>query len=176
VKRIVVGISGASGVIYGKKLVEELSKRSYEIYLLVTDPALSIGKKELSIDLIDYLSELSGVTCYDYKNLDAPIASGSFQTLGMVIVPCSMKSLACIAQGISDNLLYRVADVCLKERRRFILVPRETPLSEIHLENMLKLRRMGVDILPAMPGFYNCPRTIDDLVDFIVQKIFLLLE
>jgi len=175
VNKIIVAITGASGVIYGKKLVEAIC-RKYKIYLLITDNALIIGKRELKINLCNCLSHLPNVSYLDYKNINSEIASGSFITKGMIVCPCSMKTLSAIAHGISENLIQRAADVCLKERRRLILVVRETPLSEIHLENMLILRRMGADILPAMPGFYEEPKTIDDLVDFVVGKIISLLR
>ncbi|MEW6681143.1 MAG: UbiX family flavin prenyltransferase [bacterium] len=174
-KNIIIAITGASGAIYGKRLVETLCKK-YKIYLMITNNAFSISKHELGIDLRDFLSSLPNVFCLDHKNMDAEIASGSFVTSGMIICPCSMKTLSAIAYGASENLIQRVADVCLKERRRLILVPRETPLSEIHLENMLRLRKMGADIFPAMPGFYKNPKTIEDLVDFIVKRIIFLFE
>ncbi len=173
-KGVIVAITGASGVIYGRKTVEDLCKK-YNVYLMITDNGILIGKKELGTDLSKELSQLPGVSYLDYKNMDEEIASGSFKTLGMLVCPCSMKTLSAIAHGTSENLIQRAADVCLKERRKLILVPRETPLSEIHLENMLKLRRMGADILPAMPGFYENPKTIDDLSNFIVKKITFLL-
>lgn len=168
--KVIVAITGASGVIYGIKLTEAICKK-YPTYLIVSDNAIIVGKKELGIDLIKELSQLEGVVVRDCRDIDSEIASGSYITKGMIVCPCSMKTLSAIAHGSSENLIQRAADVCLKERRRLVLVPRETPLSEIHLENMLILRKMGADIIPAMPGFYKDPKTIDDLVDFIVQKI-----
>ena len=114
---------------------------------------------------------VSRVTMHDYRNLGASIASGSYPTRGMVIVPCSMKTLAAVAHGYAENLIARAADVVLKERRRLILVPRETPLSAIHLQNLLRLARLGVAIVPAMPGFYHRPETIDELVQMMVMRI-----
>jgi 4-hydroxy-3-polyprenylbenzoate decarboxylase len=111
------------------------------------------------------------VTMHDFHDIGASIASGSHPTRGMVVVPCSMKTLAAVAHGYAENLIARVADVVLKERRRLILVPRETPLSAIHLQNMLRLARLGVAIVPAMPGFYHRPATIDDLVEMLVMRI-----
>lgn len=171
---IIIAITGASGVIYGKKLVEAVCKR-HNVYLMISDNGLVVSKKELGIDLGRELSQLKGVSYLDYKNMEQEIASGFCPCLGMIVCPCSMKTLSAIAQGSSSNLIQRSADVCLKERKRLILVPRETPLSEIHLEHMLKLRKMGADIIPAMPGFYKNPKTIEDLVDFIVQKVLFIL-
>ncbi|MFH0775889.1 MAG: UbiX family flavin prenyltransferase [bacterium] len=168
--RYIVGISGASGVIYGKRLVELLTEEN-EVFLLVTDTAREIFKQELDIDADDYFANRKNIHCLDYHNLNASIASGTFGTDGMVVIPCSMGTLSAIATGASDNLLERAADVALKERRKLILVPRETPLSEIHLNNMLTLRRMGADILPAMPYFYNKPQSIADLVDSLVKRV-----
>lgn len=172
--KVIIAITGASGVIYGKRLVEAIVKK-YSVYLLISDNGILISKKELGIDLSVELSKLKNVIYLDYKDMDSEIASGFCPCVGMIVCPCSMKTLSAIAHGASENLIERASDVCLKERRRLILVPRETPLSCIHLENMLKLRRMGADILPAMPGFYKAPKTIDDLVDFIVQKILFIL-
>lgn len=167
---IIIAITGASGVIYGKRLVEAMCK-THNVYLMISDNGLLVSKHELGIDISQELSQLDGVFYLDYKHMDSEIASGFFPCLGMIICPCSMKTLSAIAHGASENLIQRAADVSLKERKRLILVPRETPLSEIHLENMLTLRRMGADIIPAMPGFYKHPKTIDDLVAFIVQKV-----
>ncbi len=173
--RYIVGISGASGVIYGKRLIELLAETS-EVFLLITDTAKEIFKQELDIDADDYFADRKNIHYLDCHNLNTPIASGSFATDGMVVVPCSMGTLSAIACGGSDNLLERAADVALKERRRLILVPRETPLSEIHLSNMLTLRRMGADILPAMPYFYNRPQSIADLVDSLVKRVLQVLK
>jgi 4-hydroxy-3-polyprenylbenzoate decarboxylase len=168
--RYIIGISGASGVIYGKRLVELLAETS-EVFLLITDTAKEIFKQELYVDADDCFANRKNIHCLEIHNLNSPIASGSFQTDGMVVIPCSMGTLSAIACGASDNLLERAADVVLKERRRLILVPRETPLSEIHLTNMLTLRRMGADILPAMPCFYDKPKNITDLVDSLVKRV-----
>ncbi|MEW6481932.1 MAG: UbiX family flavin prenyltransferase [bacterium] len=173
-KQIIFAITGASGIIYGKKTLEAISKE-YRVSLMISDNGILVGKKELGIELKNHLCSLPNISFVDYKNMDSEIASGFFLNLGMIVCPCSMKTLSAIAQGASENLIQRAADVCLKERKRLILVPRETPLSEIHLENMLILRRMGADIVPAMPGFYEAPKTIDDLVDFIVRKVISLL-
>ncbi|WP_069650901.1 UbiX family flavin prenyltransferase [Caloranaerobacter ferrireducens] len=166
--RLIVGITGGSGAIYGVGLLKVLKELGVETHLVVSSMGEYVMQHECGISL-DELKELA-THFHDNRNLAAPIASGSFKTDGMVIVPCSMKSLASIANGISDNLLTRAADVILKERRRLVLVTRETPLSAIHLENMLKLSRMGVTILPASPGFYNHPQSISDIVSSIIGR------
>lgn len=167
--KFVVAITGASGVVYGKRLLEILKERDVETYLVTSRVADEILESELGIKVND-LKNLAKAH-YLEDDLTAPITSGSFLVDGMIIVPCSMKTLAGIASGFTDNVVLRAADVVLKEHRRLILVPRETPLNPIHLENMLKLARLGVTILPAMPAFYHRPRSIDDLVDFVVGKI-----
>ena len=132
---------------------------------------------QIEVDLDNFeLASLIGVSSprviyHHESDIAAPIASGSFRTEGMIVVPCSMGSIASIAGGISRNLIQRAADVCIKENRKLVLVPRETPLSPIHLENMLKLSRLGVCVLPAMPGFYHFPKDVDDLLNFVVTKI-----
>ncbi|KPU26732.1 aromatic acid decarboxylase [Caloranaerobacter sp. TR13] len=166
--RLIVGITGGSGAIYGVGLLKVLKELGVETHLVVSSMGEYVMQHECGISL-DELKELA-THFHDNRNLAAPIASGSFKTDGMVIVPCSMKSLASIANGISDSLLTRAADVILKERRRLVLVTRETPLSAIHLENMLKLSRMGVTILPASPGFYNHPQSISDIVSSIIGR------
>ncbi|RKD31658.1 UbiX family flavin prenyltransferase [Thermohalobacter berrensis] len=166
--RITVGISGGSGAIYGVGLLKVLNELGIETHLVVSDMGEYVVEHECGIKL-DELKELA-TYFHDNRNLAAPIASGSFKTDGMVIIPCSMKTLASIANGITDNLLTRAADVTIKERRRLVLVPRETPLSVIHLENMLKLAKAGVVVLPAAPGFYNHPQTIGDIVSIIVGR------
>lgn len=173
--RYIIGITGASGSIYGIRLAEELLKRGAQVHLIMTDNGRMIAEHETGYAadaLVAHLKECGGMLeSYDINDLFAPVASGSFEIDGMVVAPCSMATLARIAAGISGNLLERAADVCIKERRRLILVPRETPLSSIHLGNMLALSRAGAVILPAMPAFYHGPQTVGDIVDFIVGKI-----
>lgn len=167
--RIVIGFSGASGIIYGIRLIEVLHSINIETYLIISEWA----KKNIEIETdktLEYVKSLSSVN-YDNFKLDASISSGSFLHDGMVIVPCSMKSLASIATGYDDTLISRAASVTLKESRKLIIVPRETPLSRIHLENMLKLQQAGAIILPAMPGFYHKPSTIEEIIDHLVGKI-----
>ena len=168
--RIIIAITGASGAIYGIRLLEILSDRQdIETYLVISPPAEEIIKVETDYDP-SYVKSLA-TRYFDSNDLTAPIASGSFLFDAMVIIPCSMKTLSAIAHGYSSNLITRAAEVTLKEKRKLILVPRETPLSAIHLENMLKLAKIGVVILPACPGFYHLPKKITDLIDFIVGKV-----
>ena len=166
--RLVVGLSGASGIIYGVRLLEELRSKEVETHLVVSRAAEQILQQEMSKD-IGLLDKLA-THRYDVDNMFTPIASGSYLTDGMVVIPCSMKTLAGIACGYSENLLLRSASVMLKENRKLVPVPRETPLTPVDLENMLKLSRIGVTILPAMPAFYDRPRSIDDLVAYVVGK------
>ncbi len=169
--RIVVGIAGASGAVYAVRLLEMLEQiADVETHVTMTDSAL----KNLQLELNYGLEEIKKIshTVYDNKDVAAAIASGSFPAHGMVVVPCSMKALAGIATGFTDNLLLRSADVTIKEGRRLIIVPRETPLSVIHLENMLRLAKIpNITVLPAMPAFYHKPKNMDDLVNHIVGKI-----
>jgi 4-hydroxy-3-polyprenylbenzoate decarboxylase len=173
--RYIVGITGASGSIYGVRLVEELLKNGNEVHFIITDS----GKKVLNFEteytvelLMKHLEKLGGsIKLHDIDNLFASTASGSFKTDGMIILPCSMSTVGEIANGMSKNLLGRSADVCLKERRKLIIVPRETPFNTIHLRNMLSLSEAGGIILPAMPGFYHKPETIEDMIDFVVGKV-----
>lgn len=168
-KRVIVGITGASGIIYGIRLLEALKSLEVETHLIMSEWAL----RNLSLETDYTLSQIECLTTRKYSicEMDAPVASGSFLTEGMVIAPCSMKTLAGIANGYSENLLERTADVTIKERRKLILVTRETPLSPIHLENMLKLARIGVVIAPPMPAFYIKPESILELVDYQVGRI-----
>lgn len=167
--KIVIGFSGASGIIYGIRLLEILHSINIQTYLIISEWA----KKNIEIETdktLEYVKSLSSVN-YDNFKLDASVSSGSFLHDGMVIVPCSMKSLSSIANGYDDTLISRAASVTLKESRKLIIVPRETPLSRIHLENMVKLQEAGAIILPAMPGFYHKPSTIEEIIDHLVGKI-----
>ncbi|UUZ79453.1 UbiX family flavin prenyltransferase [Paenibacillus sp. P26] len=175
----VIGMTGASGAAYGVRLCRFMLSRGEHVHLIVTDAGWRVLKEELGWDTArrsDTLERQFGglpgkLEYYPVLDIGAKTASGSFLTQGMVVVPCSMGTLSGIANGASDNLLERTADVMLKEGRKLILVPRETPLHAIHLENMLKLARMGVRIIPAMPAFYQGPQTLDDIVDFMAGKI-----
>lgn len=175
----IIGITGASGAVYGVELCRELLRQGIHVHLIVTDAGWRVLKDELGWDTTDRAAELqrhldpgSGMlTLYPVRDVGAAVASGSFLTAGMVIVPCSMGTLSAVARGASDNLLERAADVVMKEGRPLLLVPRETPLHAIHLENMLILARLGVKIIPAMPAFYHQPRTLEDTVRFMVGKV-----
>ncbi len=167
--RIGVCISGASGAVYAKRLIEFLNGR-VELFVVASDEAKKIFKDETGVEIFDFLKD-KGAKYYDNNDFYSPLASGSFKVDVGVVVPCSVKSLSAIANGFSESLIYRFADVCIKENRKLVLVVRETPLSAIHLENMLKLARLGVTILPPIPAFYNKPKTIDDLVNFVVGRI-----
>jgi 4-hydroxy-3-polyprenylbenzoate decarboxylase len=167
--RLVVAITGSSGVIYGTKTLEALYNLKIETHLVLSEWGEKNIKFETS-NTIDYVKSLA-TRHYDINNMAAAISSGSFLTDGMIIVPCSMKTLSSIANGYDDNLISRAATVAIKESRKLVVVPRETPLSRIHLENMLKLSQIGAIVLPAMPGFYHKPNSIDDLIDHIVGKI-----
>ena len=160
--KVVVGISGGSGAIYGVSLLKALKELNIETHLVVTTMGEYVMQHECGVSL-DELKSLA-TFYHDNKNFAAPISSGSFKVDKTVILPCSMKTLSSVANGFSDSLLSRACDVAIKEERKLILVPRETPLSAIHLENMLKLSRMGVTIFPPSPGFYNHPETIEDIV------------
>lgn len=176
-KRYVVAFTGASGAVYGVRLVEELLERNYEVHLIVSDPAKIVLKQEMNWDFTGPMEEVfkkyfkGNLFVYDNADIAAPVASGSFLIDGMIVIPCTMSTISAIAHGISKNLLERAADVMLKERRPLVVVPRETPLSTIHLKNMLTLSEMGVYVVPAMPAFYHFPKSIDDMVDFIVGKV-----
>ncbi|PWA12540.1 phenolic acid decarboxylase subunit B [Pueribacillus theae] len=167
--KIVVGISGATGSIYGIRLLEALKECGVETHLIISSWAEKTIKIETSYT-VDSVKSLA-THVYSSNNQAAIISSGSFRTDGMIIAPCSMKSLASISYGLADNLLSRAADVIIKEKRKLVLVPREAPLSEIHLENMLRLARMGCTILPPMPAFYNNPKTIRDIVDHTIARV-----
>jgi len=171
---IVVCITGASGAIYAKRLLGALSgQKDHSLHLVISETAEAIINDELAMSP----KELAKFADVNYKNgdLGAPISSGSVRFDALVIIPASMSTLSKIACGISDNLITRLGAVALKERRRIIIVPRETPLSAIHLENMLRLTQAGAIIMPACPGFYNGPKDLDDLADNIVSRVLDLL-
>jgi 4-hydroxy-3-polyprenylbenzoate decarboxylase len=168
-KKLIVGISGASGAIYGIRLLEALRASAVETHLVISKWAQQTIEHETAYTVKQVKALASEV--HEPGNMSAAISSGSFLTAGMVIIPCSVRTVAAIATGMGDHLMHRAADVVLKERRRLVLVVRETPLSDIHLENMLKLSRMGATILPPVPAFYNQPQTLDDVVSHIVARV-----
>ncbi len=182
-RHLAVAITGASGAIYGIRLIEELLLAGCRLSIMISPSGLAVLKEETGLAWPDDAAAQSAVlrgyfrvedatlTCYGADDFFSPLASGSAAPEAMIVAPCSMGSLARIAAGLSSNLLERAADVMLKEGKPLILLPRETPLSAIHLENMLKLARLGVKIIPAMPGFYNKPQTVDDIVNFMVGKM-----
>lgn len=174
VRRIIVGITGATGVIYGIRLLEALKSAEVETHLILSDA----GKKNILIETDYAIGDVEKLASqvHDVENLASSISSGSFKTDGMVIVPCTVKTLSGVAHSYNDNLIVRAADVVLKERRRLILVVRETPLHKGHLELMSKVADLGGIILPPIPAFYHSPRTIDDLLDHTTGKILDLLE
>lgn len=166
--RIIVGITGASGSLYGYTLIRALHQLDVETHCIVTESGIKVMKFECGVS-VDQIKEYA--TVHDNRNLFASVASGSFQTDGMVIVPCSMNTLGAIATGVGDTLLNRAASVVMKERRNLIVVPREAPLHLIHLRNMTKLAEAGALILPASPGFYNRPKEIWELINFVVARV-----
>ena len=176
---VIVGVTGASGIVYAQKLVQHLLKSERRVLLAMSSAARLVIKQELPIeagedpwgdvnrDLLELVAE---------KDFNAPFCSGTFRFQGMVVVPASMGTVGSIASGVSINVIHRGADVCLKERRKLVVVPRETPFSTIHLENLLKLSQAGAVILPPSPAFYQHPKTLEDSVDFIVSRILDALE
>jgi len=169
--KIAIGISGASGIIYAKRLIEYLSsKNKYDLYVVASKNAINISKAELNVDLVDFFDSLN-VKYFENDNFFTPIASGSFLVEKTIIIPCSVKTLAAIANGFSHNLITRICDVAIKEKKTLTICPREMPFSQLHLENMLKLSKIGVNIAPPIPAFYNLPQTIDDLINFVVGKV-----
>ena len=182
-RSVTLAFTGASGMPYGIRLLECLLAADVQVSLLVSSAAQIVTKQELDWSMPSRAEELATFLSAKYASLPgqlrvfgreawfAPVASGSNPSDAMVVCPCSMGSLAAIAQGLADNLIERAADVSIKEQRKLVLVPRETPYSALHLENMLKLARLGVVILPPSPGFYHHPQSIADLIDFVVARI-----
>ncbi len=182
--RIIVGITGASGSVYAEKLLKELLDGGHEVIVVLTDAGRYVMEREIGLNLAGDFEKVENtlkswfncegsklLKCVEIGDITAKISSGSYPVDAMVVIPCSMGTLGSIRAGISKNILERAADVSLKEGRPLILVPRETPLNDIHLENMLALRRSGATILPAMPAFYNEPKSMDDLISFVVGRV-----
>ena len=167
--KIIVAITGATGAIYGVRILQRLREAGAETHLVISrwGARTLIHETPYSREQVEAMATVS----YAPGDMGAAISSGSFRTDGMVIAPCSAKTLAAVAHGFGENLVHRSADVILKERRKLVLVVREAPLSDIHLENMLKLSRMGTVVLPPMPAFYNHPQTIDDVVEHTVSRV-----
>jgi len=177
-KPIVVGVTGGSGALYAVRLLEVLLRSGRHVHLTLSEAAVQVFKQELGVEIDlnafrpSFLNaETAGLRYFHHQDWFAPTASGSYLTGGMVVVPCSGGTLAAIAHGLSSNLVQRAAEVHLKERRPLVLIPREAPLSLIAIENMAAATRAGATVLPASPGFYHGPKTIDDLVDFLVARI-----
>ena len=187
-KKIIVGITGASGAIYALNTVRALLANGVEVHLIISDYGAYVIESETEFPLKNgnlletfrskYGEDVlnGGIVKYSNRDLAAAISSGSFKTDGMIVVPCSMKTLAGVAQGVAGNLIERAADVTLKEGRRLVLVPRETPLNKVHLKNMLAAADAGAVILPAIPAFYQKPATIEELADFIAGRILALFD
>ena len=178
-KPVIVGISGASGSVLARETVEALLAKEFPTVLVCSNDAKLVWQEEMEESLNETLArwhEAPHFTSYSIGDMRAPIASGTYPTHGMVVVPCSMGSVASMANGLANNLLLRAADVCLKERRRLVVVPRETPLHAVHLENMLTLARMGVVVLPPEPAFYLRPDSLQDIVRFVVGRILVALD
>jgi len=169
-KRIIVGISGASGVIYGARLLEVLKDTDYETHLIISES----GKLNIKIETQYKPADIESMAdrVYDHKDMAASLASGSFITQGMVVVPCTIKTLSGIANSYNENLIVRAADVCLKEKRKLVLMVRETPLHKGHLRLMTMAADMGAHILPPVPSFYHQPKSIEDIIDQTIGKIF----
>jgi len=182
----ILAITGASGVVYGQRLAQFFEEKKIKAYLVISDHAKQVIGHELGISLAsvktgDLASRFIGrrassLMPLDFHDMMAPIASGSRQVKAMAIVPCSMSTVSAVAHGTAKSLIERAADVMLKERRRFVMVPRETPLSTLHLANLHALSQMGVQVIPAMPAFYNRPKGTQDMVDFIVGRVLDYLE
>jgi len=189
---VIVAISGASGTVYGMRLLQFLLENNYKVELVISESASKVAKAEIDLNLslnpkilkeqvLSYLENPANkkeelLNVWSHDDIAASISSGSYRTSAMVIIPASMGTIGAIASGTSDNLITRAADVCLKERRKLILVPREMPLSSIHLENLLKLSKAGAIIAPACPGFYHEPKELNDAIDFVVGKVLDLIE
>ena len=173
---LVVGMSGASGSIIASKLVDALIERDVQVALIASHASRIVWKQEMDESFGEFIErtiQTGKVKNYQIGDIQAPMASGTYPIRGMVIVPCSMATVAALATGLSDNLLRRAADVCFKERRPITIMPRETPLSQLHLENLSKLANMGANIMPPQPAFYLKPKSLDEVVEFLVQRVLM---
>ena len=171
---LVVGMSGASGSIIASKLVDALIERDVQVALIASHASRIVWKQEMDESFGEFIErtiQTGKVKNYQIGDIQAPMAGGTYPIRGMVIVPCSMATVAALATGLSDNLLRRAADVCFKERRQITIMPRETPLSQLHLENLSKLANMGANIMPPQPAFYLKTKSLDEVVEFLVQRV-----
>lgn len=168
-ENLIIAVTGASGTVYTAKLLRSIPRDRFQIHLVSSEAGRLVYELETGNSLQEDIPH--DIRIWDEHDFTAPFASGSSPCAGMAVVPCTMGTLGAIAAGLSQNLIHRAADVCLKERRPLILVPRETPLNRIHLSNLLKVSEAGAIILPAMPGFYHRPRSVSDIVDFMVARI-----
>ena len=171
---VVVGMTGASGAELGRAMVDRLLSISIPVVLTVSGAARVVWRQEVDESFgvtLERWSDMPGFSYHSAGDIQAPIASGTYPTLGMVIVPCSMATIAAVSHGLADNLVRRAADVCIKERRPLVVVPRESPLSVIHLDNMASLARLGVTVLPPEPAFYLRQSTVDDVIAFVVERV-----
>lgn len=168
-ENLIVAVTGASGTVYTARLLRSIPRDRFRIHLVSSEAGRLVYELETGTSLQEDIPH--DIRIWDEHDFTAPFASGSFPCAGMAVVPCTMGTLGAIAAGLSQNLIHRAADVCLKERRLLILVPRETPLNRIHLSNLLKVSEAGAVILPAMPGFYHRPQSVSDIVDFMVARI-----
>ena len=169
--RLVIGITGASGAVYAKHVLQQLKHTDVELHVIITDNGRNVFRYELDRDFQDFIVGFDNITLYSNDNMFSAVASGSFKTEGMIVIPSSMATVGKIAGGISDTLLCRAADVALKERRKLVVCPRETPFSNIHLENMLKLSRENAIIFPLFPPFYAKLATIEEAVDRSIARV-----
>ena len=169
-KKIILGITGASGALYAKRFIDVMADQS-ELHVVCSKSSHLVFQEELDLSLGDFLKSHESVTVHKIGDYLSPLASGSNIFDAFIILPCSMKTLGQISHGVGDTLLTRIGDICLKERRQMIMVPRESPLSVVNLENMLRISQMGGIILPAAPGFYHKPEKIEDLIDFMIQRV-----
>ena len=168
-KNLIVAITGASGAVYARRLLRAIPRDLFDVFLVASEAGQLVYELETGRQLCEDVPRT--IRIFDASDFTAPFASGSFHCVGMVVVPCTMGTLGAIAGGLSQNLIHRAADVCLKERRPLILVPREAPLATHHLENLARLSGWGALVIPAAPGFYHRPRSVGELVDFLVQRI-----
>jgi len=170
-KPVVIGITGASGSIYAKKILEVLNELEFKVFAVFSKTGKEVFKYELEIEPEEFVGKLRNVEMIDSENLFASISSGSFPILGMAVIPCSMNTLSCISKGVVRNLIHRTAEVCLKERKPLVLVPREFPLNKIHIENMLSVVEAGAVLIPASRSFYSKPKTIEELVMTVIDRV-----